>query len=144
MAGDAGTIGEDFSEMASPGGSVGQMLKSQVQSMLDWGGSFASTSAPYMERIANTGLAMMSMVQLKGRLVAVVSGLRSVKIATLAQVAASKIAVLASTAWKIAQTALTFVLSANPIGIVIMVIAGLVAILVAAYNNSETFRNICD
>lgn len=144
MADSAGTIDEAFNEMASTGDSVGQMLKNQVQSMLDWAGSLASTSAPYMEMIANTGLALMSMAQLKGGLVAVVSGLRAVKIATLAQAAASKIAVLASNAWKIAQIALNFVLSANPIGIVIMAIAGLVAILVAAYNNSETFRNICD
>lgn len=144
MADSAGTIDEAFNEMSSTGDSVGQMLKNQVQSMLDWAGSLASTSAPYMEMIANTGLALMSMAQLKGGLVAVVSGLRAVKIATLAQAAASKIAVLASNAWKIAQIALNFVLSANPIGIVIMAIAGLVAILVAAYNNSETFRNICD
>ena len=144
MANSAGTIDEAFNEMASTGDSVGQMLKNQVQSMLDWAGSLASTSAPYMEMIANTGLALMSMAQLKGGLVAVVSGLRAVKIATLAQAAASKIAVLASNAWKIAQIALNFVLSANPIGIVTMAIAGLVAILVAAYNNSETFRNICD
>ena len=144
MADSAGTIDEAFNEMSSTGDSVGQMLKNQVQSMLDWAGSLASTSAPYMEMIANTGLAMMSMVQLKGGLVAVVSGLRAVKIATLAQVAASKIAVLASNAWKIAQTALNFVLSANPIGIVIMAIAALVAILIAVYNNSEAFRDVCD
>ena len=144
MADSAGTIDEAFNEMSSTGDSVGQMLKNQVQSMFDWAGSLASTSAPYMEMIANTGLALMSMAQLKSGLVAVVSGLRSVKIATLAQAAASKIAVIASNAWKIAQIALNFVLSANPIGIVIMAIAGLVAILVAAYNNCETFRNICD
>ena len=144
MADSAGTIDKAFNGMASTGDSVGQMLKNQVQSMLDWAGSLASTSAPYMEMIANTGLALMSMAQLKGGLVAVVSGLRAVKIATLAQAAASKIAVLASNAWKIAQIALNFVLSANPIGIVIMAIAGLVAMLVAAYNNSETFRNICN
>lgn len=144
MAESAGTIDEAFNEMSSTGDSVGQMLKNQVQSMLDWAGSLASTSAPYIEMIANTGLAMMSMAQLKNGLVTVVAGLRAVKIATLAQAAASKIAVIASNAWKIAQIALNFVLSANPIGIVIMAIAGLVAILVAAYNNSETFRNICD
>ena len=144
MADSAGTIDEAFNEMSSTGDSVGQMLKNQVQSMLDWAGSLVSTAAPYTEMIANTGLALMSMAQLKSGLVAVVSGLRAVKIATLAQAAASKIAVLASNAWKIAQIALNFVLSANPIGIVIMAIAGLVAILVAAYNNCETFRNICD
>lgn len=80
MADSAGTIEEAFNEMSSTGDSVGQMLKNQVQSMLDWAGSLASTSAPYMEMIANTGLALMSMAQLKGGLVAVVSGLRLSKL----------------------------------------------------------------
>jgi hypothetical protein len=40
-----------------------------------------------------------------------------------------------------AQAALNFVLTANPIGVVVMAIAALVAGLVLAYNKSETFRN---
>lgn len=144
MADSAGTIDEAFNEMSSTGDSVGQMLKNQVQSMLDWAGSLASTSAPYMEMIANTGLAMMSLAQLRGGLMTVIAGLRGVKVATLAQAAASKVVAIASNIWKAAQTALNFVLSANPIGIVVMAIAALVAALVTAYKNSETFRNICN
>lgn len=45
---------------------------------------------------------------------------------------------------KIAQAALNFVMSANPIGVVVMAIAALVAGLVLAYNKSETFRNAVD
>ena len=55
--------------------------------------------------------------------------------------AAIKAYTVITTAAKIAQAALNFVLSANPIGIVVMAIAALVAGLVLAYNKSETFRN---
>ena len=144
MADSAGTIDDAFNNMSSTGDAVGQMLKNQVQSMLDWAGSMASTSAPYIELLANTGLAITSLTQLRTGLMTVVTGLKAVRIATLAQAAASKVVAIASKAWKIAQIALNFALSANPIGIVIMAIAGLVAILVEAYNNCETFRNICD
>ena len=144
MADSAGTTDDAFNNMSSTGEAVGQMLKNQVQSMMDWAGSMASTSAPYIELLANTGLAITSLTQLRTGLLTVVTGLKAVRIATLAQAAASKIAAIASNAWKVAQVALNLVLSANPIGIVIMAIAGLVAILIEAYNNCETFRNICD
>lgn len=45
-------------------------------------------------------------------------------------------------AWTVAQTALNFVLNANPIGIIVTALAALVAAIVIAYRNSETFRNI--
>lgn len=55
---------------------------------------------------------------------------------------ATQVAVKVATAvWTGAQTALNFVLSANPIGIVVLAIAALVAGIIYAYNNSETFRN---
>lgn len=144
MADSAGTIDNAFNEMSSTGESVSQMLKNQVASMMDWAGSIASTSAPYIELIANTGLAITSLTQFRTGLMTVITGLKAVKVATLAQAAASKIVAIASNAWKVAQIALNFVLSANPIGIVIMAIAALVTVLITAYNHCETFRNICD
>ncbi|MCS2664534.1 hypothetical protein NXV45_12095 [Phocaeicola vulgatus] len=112
--------------------------------MMDWAGAIASSSAPYVEWIANSGTALMSMVQLSTGIKTVVTWLKAVKVATLAQAAAAKVVAVASNLWKVAQIALNFVLSANPIGIVVMVIAALVGALIAAYNNCETFRNICD
>jgi hypothetical protein len=50
--------------------------------------------------------------------------------------------VKASQAWVAVQGALNVVLAANPIGLVVIAIAALVAGLVLAYKNSETFRNI--
>lgn len=48
----------------------------------------------------------------------------------------------ATLAWAGVQWVLNAALSANPIGIVIAIIAGLVAAIVVAYNTSSTFRNI--
>ena len=44
--------------------------------------------------------------------------------------------------WVPIQTALNIALSANPVGIVVLAIAGLVAGLVLAYKRSETFRGV--
>ena len=144
MADSAGEMDAAFENMSSTGESLRQTLTNQMHAMMDWAGSIASTSAPYVEWIANSGIALMSMVQLSGGIKTVVAGLKAVKVATLAQAAASKVVAIASNAWKVAQIALNFVLSANPIGIVVMAIAALVGALIAAYNNCETFRNICD
>lgn len=54
------------------------------------------------------------------------------------------LAELASAAWTKAQALLNTVLNANPIAAVITVVAGLVAILVTAYNNVEWFRDLVD
>lgn len=144
MANSAGEIDGAFENVASTGTSLNQVLKNQVYSMMDWAGAMVSTSAPYVEWIANSGAAMLGMVQLSGSIKTVIAGLKGVKIATLAQAAAAKVVAVASNVWKVAQIALNFVLSANPIGIIIMAIAAFVAAIIAAYNNCETFRNICD
>lgn len=144
MADSAGEMDAAYDEMASTGESLRQTLTNQMHAMMDWAGSIASTSAPYVEWIANSGAALMSLVQLGTGLRTVVAGLQAVRVATLAQAAAAKVVAVASNVWKAAQIALNFVLSANPIGIIVMAIAALVGALIAAYNNCETFRNICD
>jgi hypothetical protein len=59
------------------------------------------------------------------------------KIAMAAQTAATYIATGA-------QYALNVAMSLNPIGLVVLAIAGLIAIFVVAYKKSETFRDIVD
>lgn len=144
MANSAGAIDQAFNEMSGTGQSFTVMLKNQIQSMMDWAGSIAGTSAPYMEMIANMGLAMMSMVQLSGAMSTVVAWIKTLNIAMRVNAAVTKVVTIASNAWKIAQAALNIVLSANPIGVVVMAIAALVAGLIYAYNNCEEFREICD
>lgn len=46
--------------------------------------------------------------------------------------------------WAVAQAAIDALLAANPIGLVVLAIAGLVAGIILAYKHSETFRQIVD
>lgn len=49
MADSAGEIDAAFDNMASTGESLRQTLANQMHAMMDWAGSIASTSAPYVE-----------------------------------------------------------------------------------------------
>lgn len=64
--------------------------------------------------------------------------------ATVASTVATKAAAAASRVWAAGQWLLNAALSANPIGLIIAAIAGLVAGVVIAYKKSDTFRGIVD
>src|SRR3546814_18759321 len=49
---------------------------------------------------------------------------------------------IATWAWAAAQWLLNAAMAANPVGLVILAIAALVAIVIVAYQKSETFRKI--
>lgn len=63
---------------------------------------------------------------------------------TITAIATGKItfAEIATKLWTKAQNKLNIAMKANPVGLVIMAIGALIAIVVTAYNKSETFRNI--
>jgi phage-related protein len=61
---------------------------------------------------------------------------------TIGLTIAQKVAAGASKVWAAAQAALNVVLTMNPIGLVVIAIAALVAAFVLAWRHSETFRNI--
>lgn len=62
--------------------------------------------------------------------------------ATVAQTAAQKAAAIGTKVWTGAQWLLNTALTANPIGIVVVAIAALVAAVIIAYKKSDTFRAI--
>ena len=144
MADSTGAIDGAFDQMSQTGAANNTMWKNQIQSLIDWAGAAASTAAPYTEMIANTGMAVLSMVQLGGSIGTLAAKLKALSVITLAQAAASKIVAAASAAWKAVQMGLNLVLSGNPIGLLVIAVAALVAGIINAYNNCETFRNICN
>lgn len=73
-------------------------------------------------------------------------GVRAAAAATkIVLVKTAQVAIRAATiAWTAVQWALNVALNANPIGLIVLAIAALVAGFIWAYNESETFRNIVD
>lgn len=74
--------------------------------------------------------------------IAITAVTKAKAIAMGTMVAIQRGAAIASNAWAVAQWALNAAMSANPIGLIVVAIAALVAGLVLAYKKSETFRNI--
>ena len=79
---------------------------------------------------------------LAGGIAPIFEWLSKTKVATLAQAAAQKVAAVGAKVWAAGQWVLNAAMSANPIGLVVIAIAALVAIFVLAWKHSETFRKI--
>jgi hypothetical protein len=91
---------------------------------------------PFMLKLTEAGTAALGWMTKHGKLVAISAGaVGGLVVAVVAINAAVR-------AWTAVQAALNVVLSANPIGLIVIGLALLVAGLIIAYKKSETFRDI--
>lgn len=109
-----------------------QMLIGQVSAAASvaaaWVAAAARTAAAWVVSAARSAAAWaVSTARMVGQLAIQRGAMLAARAATLAMAGG--------------QAILNAVMSANPIGIVVMAVAALVAALVVAYNKSETFRN---
>lgn len=91
---------------------------------------------PIVLRLTTAGLKMVDWMQKNSTVVKIGVGILGGLVAIIGSV------IGVAKVYTAVQTALNIVLSANPIGLVIIAIAALVAGLIIAYKNSETFRNV--
>lgn len=123
--------------------SMQEGLKNSLSGLIDLSAIYTNVQ-PYVDMTAQVGMAMMGVGSLVKTLQSLNIQQAITATKTLAVAAAHKAAAAASAVWTAAQKALNFVLSANPIAIVIRAIAALVAALVLAYKHCDGFREICD
>src|SRR5215216_317670 len=106
---------------------------------------------PYLTKLLDfvSGTAIPAMTTFAGVLSkhrdligALAVGISAVAGPILLMVGAFKVAALVARAWAAAQVLLNIALTANPIGLVIIALAGIAAGLVYAWKHSETFRNV--
>mgnify|MGYP005839355463 CR=1 FL=1 len=124
----AGNLGIAFGKNARSAPLYARAIAASVKAL----GSLAKATAQATVALARQGAAM------------VVSAAKTVAntAATLASRAAMLAVSVATKAWAAAQWVLNAALSANPIGLVVVAIAGLATALVLAWKRSETFRRI--
>lgn len=98
----------------------------------------------FVKRNQTTLIALGAVIGTLTAITAAYSAIMAVQAAggLLAFLKGTQLAAAASKVFTAVQAALNLVLSLNPIGLVVIAIAALVAGLVIAYKNSETFRNI--
>lgn len=102
----------------------------------------SNTAAIVANRVAMAASAVVTGVQAVGAWIASTAAIIANRVALVAGAVAMGAVRVATVAWTAVQWLLNAALSANPIGLVVIAIAALVAGLIYAYRNSETFRNI--
>ncbi|TDD54592.1 hypothetical protein E1286_05225 [Nonomuraea terrae] len=148
-AGVARTAGSGIATAARTAGSVASKGATAawtgIQTAASRAGAAARTAGTVIASAARTaGTAAVALLRVAAgytRIAAQALLARTrILLATAAQVAVRA----ATAAWTAIQWALNAALNANPIGLIVIAIAALVAGLIYAYQNSETFRNIVD
>jgi hypothetical protein len=105
------------------------------------GAALLPVVAAFIEKL----IPLATWMQENTRVVLILAGvIGGLSVAVLAANAAMKVYQATLVIVKAAQAALNFVMSANPIGLVVIAIAALVAAFVLAYKHSETFREGVD
>ena len=151
-------VGDMNAELAKTDSGKQQQLVNTLGDMKEELGAMVNGALPFVTIAAQTSTALAGVTTLvagvktlsvtlyasaKAFLASTVAMVKN-KGAALAVAAAQKVVSVATAAWTAVQKVLNFVLTANPIGIVITAIGALVAAIIYAYNNCESFRKIVD
>ncbi len=105
--------------------------------------SIGAALLPVMQQLLDALLPLAYWAQENTKIILIFAGvIGALAGAVLAVNAAMKVYQATLIIVKVAQAALNFVMAANPIGLVVLAIAALVAAFVIAYKQSETFREI--
>lgn len=127
-----------------------EAIGEKVQAFVGW---FKNDLLPTVKTLASEVMSRLVpalvtfggwLVKYQGWLIPIAAGIVAIVAAMKVYATVMGVVRAATAAWVAIQTVLNVVLSANPIGLIVLAIAGLVAGLVVAYKRSETFRNIVD
>lgn len=108
--------------IANLANAFGPVLQALAPVLVEWGTQLAGIAGTIATQLSPFLVTLVPLIQTLGPVIAGIA-------------AAVKV-------WRVAQLALNIALAANPIGIIVTLIGLLVAGLVYAWQNSETFRNI--
>lgn len=121
-----------------------------VPTLKKWGAAFVETAKgigqavlPVLKSIISAVISFgQFLIKYQDILLPIAAGIGAIVLALKAYAATQAIIIAVGKAWIAMQIVLNAVLSANPIGLIVLAIVGLVAAFVVAYKKSETFRNI--
>ena len=144
-------VGEMNSALAQTDAGRQQQLANTMGDYKEKIGAAVQAYQPFLTCVSATITSVAGMMQFGSAIAAAgtaikgaATSMKAMTAAVKAHVAASKAAIAVSKAWKAIQLALNITMSANPIGVIVMAVAGLVAAFRIAYVHCDSFRGIVD
>lgn len=144
-------VGEMNSALAQTDAGRQQQLANTMGDYKEKIGAAVQAYQPFLTCVSATITSVAGMMQFGSAIAAAgtaikgaATSMKAMTAAVKAHVAASKAAIAVSKAWKAIQLALNITMSANPIGVIVMAVAGLVAAFRIAYVHCDSFRSIVD
>lgn len=137
MADATGTINGACEQMSATGEAQSIMWKNNLAAMTDWIGGVLSSKAPMTDFITSAGQSITSIM-------AIGTAMKALMATENAQLILTKTLTVVTKAWSAVQAVLNGILAANPISIIVLAIAALVAGVIAAYQKCDKFREVCD
>lgn len=140
----ANNVGGMNAALAATDAGQQKQLEITLGSIREQLGGVAQAAVPYVEVIAQLVTTTAGMMQLGSSVTAAISGLNGLgATAALAAVKIQLVAVATKT-WTVVQGALNAVLSANPIGLIVIAIGALAGAVIYCYTHFDGFRKVCD
>lgn len=144
-------VGEMNSALAQTDAGRQQQLANTMGDYKERIGAVVQAYQPFLTCVSATVTSVAGMMQFGSAIAAAgtaikgaATAMKAMTAAVKAHVAASKLAIAVSKAWKAIQAALNITMSANPIGVIVVAVAGLVAAFRIAYVHCDSFRSIVD
>ena len=143
-AGSIASVAAPYLEVAANAGIAAGSIAQLVTFVRSLNLASAAAAVAHGAVTAAVKARTLATTALRGMLVGTIAYVRGLDLATRAAAVGQAIASAATKTWTAVQAALNVVLSANPIGLIVIAIAALVYGIIHAYKHCETFRRICD
>lgn len=123
-------------------GTLGGKLRNVRDGVAGIGGKLSNLGSAMKTAAINAGKFTVELIKQTGAMIKNAAASAGQAIKTGILTVAQGVAKAATATWTAIQWLLNAAMTANPIGLIVLAIVGLVAVLVIAYKKSETFRNI--
>ncbi len=135
-----------FAERIVPAiGRVIGLIEKNKDKLIPLGKAFEALSKFVADKVVPAVAAFGGwLVKYQGWLIPIAGGVLAIVAALKIYAIYVRIVAAVTKAWAAVQAAFNVVMSANPLGLIILAVIGLVAAFVIAYKRSETFRNVVD
>lgn len=140
----ANNVGGMNAALAATDAGQQKQLENSWGNMKEQLGGIAQVVAPFLDLAAQFFVVAAGVSQLTAAIGSGISAVKGLELAAKAAALQAQAVAVATKTWSVVQGALNAVISANPIGLIVIAIGALAGAVIYCYTHFEGFRKVCD